>query len=109
MGRDPFCPPAPDHRGDPGAVLYETQKVVTVELMRRLPGYFHRLVNALSTASAILQSTKSFSREQTPTGNMESTLLSVRKTLDRCCVLLWGVGVDTLVDRRDLLQFDITR
>jgi hypothetical protein len=28
MGRDPSCPSPPDSRGNPGAVLYETQKVV---------------------------------------------------------------------------------
>lgn len=32
MGRDPCCPPAPNSRGNPGAVLYETQKVVLVEV-----------------------------------------------------------------------------
>jgi hypothetical protein len=35
MGRDPCYSPAPDFRSDPGAVLYETQKVATVEVMRQ--------------------------------------------------------------------------
>ena len=33
MGRDPCHHPAPDLRGDPGAVLYETQKLVAVEVI----------------------------------------------------------------------------
>ena len=31
MGRDPLCPPTPDSRGNPGAVLCKNQKIVTVE------------------------------------------------------------------------------
>ena len=38
MGRDPSCPPGPDSRGNPGAVLYETQKVATVEVIGQTPG-----------------------------------------------------------------------
>jgi hypothetical protein len=41
MGRDLCCLSVPDLRGDLGAVLYETQKVVTVEVMRRPPTCFH--------------------------------------------------------------------
>jgi hypothetical protein len=28
MGKDPSCPPPPDSRGNPGAVLYEIENVV---------------------------------------------------------------------------------
>lgn len=47
MGRDPWRPPAPDSRGNPGAVLYETQKVAIVEMMGQTRGNFHRLLNTL--------------------------------------------------------------
>jgi hypothetical protein len=85
IGRDLCCSFALDPRGDLGAVLYETQKVVTVEVIYQPPGNFHQLVNALSIAFAIFESTKGLSREQTLMGNMESILSSVGRTLDRCC------------------------
>jgi hypothetical protein len=56
VGRDPSRPPSPDHRDDPGALLYETQKVATVSDAPISPGNLHRLVNTLSTASATLDS-----------------------------------------------------
>jgi hypothetical protein len=54
MGRDPWRPPAPDSRGNPGAVLYETQKVAIVEMMGQTRGNFHRLVNTLGAVSSLL-------------------------------------------------------
>ena len=71
MGRDGSRPlitdsPSPflylRHRGDPGAVLYETQKVATVEVIRQSPSNFHRLASTLSTVSATPEWTKSLSR-----------------------------------------------
>jgi hypothetical protein len=41
-----------DSRGDPSALLYETQKVAVLKMLRQSPGNLHRLANTLSTVSA---------------------------------------------------------
>src|SRR4051794_40409399 len=51
-------PPPPDPRDNPGVLLYETQKVVTEKWWGQSPSNSHRLVNTLSTVSAIPEWTR---------------------------------------------------
>jgi hypothetical protein len=54
MGNYTCCRPPPDYWDDPGALLYESQKVAAVKAMRQPSRNLHRLVNTLGIVSATL-------------------------------------------------------
>jgi hypothetical protein len=60
VGRDPCCPPSPEHRDDPGALFDEVERVVLLKVtaLIALDDLYWRSWNRQATAMMTIQVTE---------------------------------------------------